>query len=766
MKRYLFIILLISLCHTSGFAQFDESFDSDGFNPRTNTFNPSHKADTTKSHKEAPKGMYVWTVDKMFGDRTMQVRDTLQHLFYSSGFTSGRYGDYNTTGNLGAPRINRIFVDRKEDHPFMFLNTYDYFLVQPDALRFTNTLSPITNLNYYSCGDKTDGEDYLKALFAVNASKQLGAGFKFDYMYGRGFYQNQSTALFDFTLWTSYLGDRYQAHAIFSTDHMKNTENGGLENDMYITHPEAFDDNYTSLEIPTVLSDNWTRNDAIHFFLSHRYSIGFNKKVPMTQQEIEAKKFALAAQKEKEEKEAKEKNGGKKPAETKNFAGRPKDAKVMGDLPNDSVKTTASDRIAVDSKEMADSLLAAEKKAAQDTAWFKNEYVPVTSFIHTLNVDKHARDYIAYKSPANYYNRLFPLVEAPKNDSIWDNTKHFRIKNLFAISMLEGFNKWMKTGLKAFISHEYRQFTLPDSVSRTTSYKENSINIGGQLTKTQGSIFHYDVLGDFTVTGDHFGDIRLDAKADVNIPLFGDTARVDLDGFFHHTDPDFYMSHYHSKHIWWDHDNLSKVTHTHVGGKLSYDKSRTSLRIGVDNISNLSYLGMTYKRSESGLPIAYEVFSRQSSEAVRVFTAQLCQDFRLGVLNWENRVTYQNSSNQSILPVPDFNVWSNIYLDFKIARVLKCHFGADVTYFSSYYAPEYCSQLGMFAIQENEEVKTKVGNYPFINVYANFVLKGCRFFLMMSHVNHGQGNRNYFTTPHHPMNERMLRFGISWNFYN
>ena len=175
---------------------------------------------------------------------------------------------------------------------------------------------------------------------------------------------------------------------------------------------------------------------------------------------------------------------------------------------------------------------------------------------------------------------------------------------------------------------------------------------------------------------------------------------------------------------------------------------------------------MTYSHSSAGLPVGVEVFSRQSSENIRLITAQLCQDFTFGALNWENRVTYQNSSKQSVLPVPDLNIWSNIYLDFKIAKVLKCHLGADVTYFTSYNAPEYCSQMGAFAVQENDEVKTKIGNYPFVNVYANFVLKGCRFFIMMSHVNQGQGNKMYFTTPHHPMNEKMLRIGISWNFYN
>lgn len=63
--------------------------------------------------------------------------------------------------------------------------------------------------------------------------------------------------------------------------------------------------------------------------------------------------------------------------------------------------------------------------------------------------------------------------------------------------------------------------------------------------------------------------------------------------------------------------------------------------------------------------------------------------------------------------------------------------------------------------------KTKVGNYPLVNVYANFRLKHARFFVMMSHVNAGSGNRSYFFAPfHYPLNQRVLRFGVSRTFFN
>ena len=62
--------------------------------------------------------------------------------------------------------------------------------------------------------------------------------------------------------------------------------------------------------------------------------------------------------------------------------------------------------------------------------------------------------------------------------------------------------------------------------------------------------------------------------------------------------------------------------------------------------------------------------------------------------------------------------------------------------------------------------RIKLGNYPIINVYANFHLKRTRFYVMASHVNGSAGSGMPFLAPHYPMNLRIIRFGISWNFFN
>jgi len=73
--------------------------------------------------------------------------------------------------------------------------------------------------------------------------------------------------------------------------------------------------------------------------------------------------------------------------------------------------------------------------------------------------------------------------------------------------------------------------------------------------------------------------------------------------------------------------------------------------------------------------------------------------------------------------------------------------------------------VGVFAVQSGES-QTEIGNCPVVNVYLNFHLKRARFFIMMSHVNASSGSRNYFFVPHYPLNNRITRFGVSWNFLN
>lgn len=757
-------------------AQFDSfnQMDEDGNVTQRST---KHNADSLGTDKEIPKGIKVWTVDERFGDIRKAELDTVPHMFMNTIFGTGLRGEYNTLGNVGTPRINRVFIDRQDDGQFLFTQPYDYFVKPVSTFHFTNTLSPFTNLTYNTAGNRTNGEDHFTAKFGVNAGKRLGVGFNFDYIYGRGYYQNQSTSHFNYTMYGSYLGDRYQAHLLFSTNHQKVTENGGITDDNFVLHPESFDDDFATNEIPTVLENNWNRNDNQHVFLSHRYNVGFKRKVKMTEEEIKAKKFAMEAKRDSDERKRREEERRKAEdegrdfnednvKEKKTYAGRPSDAKIAGNEPTATDSMGKGGRINVDSKEMADSLAKVSAKAAADTMWMKDEYVPVTSFIHTMKLDNYKRIYQAYNTPADFYADNY--VAGPyAGDSIYDKTSHLRLQNTFAISMLEGFNKWAKAGVKAFVTSDLRRFVLPssDSNTATTSYNEHNLSVGGQLSKTEGKTLHYNVTAETWLLGEDLGQLKIDGAVDLNFPLFGDTVTLAAKGFFHRNNPTFYYRHYHSRHFWWDNTSLSKELHSRVEGLFSYRKTNTTLRVAFDEIQNYTYLAMGYNIADDHSRKGNTMEVRQKGGAITLLTLSLAQNFKLGPLNWENVITYQKSTDNDVLPVPDLNIYTNLYLRFKIAQVLKCDFGADGRYFTKYYASDYSPALGQYAVQTGDN-RVQTGNYPLVNIYANFHLKHTRFFVMMSHVNAGSGNRQYFLTPHYPLNQRVFRFGLSWNFFN
>ena len=774
--RILFLLLTMlavrPLMAQDTYNQIDEMGNVTQHNQNFN----KHNNDTTSKNKEVPKGMKVWTVDRKFGNVIPTTPDTLAHLFPNSLFNSGMYGQYNTIGNNYSARQNRIFIDRKESSSFIFTDPYSFFMVDPDEFLFTNTLSPLTYLTYDNCGDKQNGEDRLDAKFAVNVNKRLGVGFQMTYDYARGYYNSQSVSHFNGSIFATYLGDRYNAHFLFSTNHQKATENGGITNDELILHPESFNDDYAENEIPTVLSQNWNRNDNLHVFLSHRYNIGFYRQVPMTEEELKAREFAKASQKEKEKLEFK-KEGADAPKgrETAVPKGRPEGAVIAGLEPPKEKTSEAVDttRIKVDSQEKLDSLNRLQ--AIQDSidATMKKEYVPVTSIIHTLELHNYKRSYLAYKTPDDYYfTKNYSVLGG---DSIEDITKHFQVKNTIGLALLEGFNKYMKAGLKAFVTHEYRRYEMPDTLNTTVfqqTWTEHNVSIGGQINKTQGKTLHFNLMGEFWMAGEDASQLKLDFDTDLNFALFKDTVRVAAKAFFHRMNPSFYYRRYHSQHVWWDkQSDLAQEMRTRIEGNLSYSLTNTRLRLAIEEIQNYTYFGMSYDYTYGGDNAIngrknMTVGVHQEGGNINLLTAQLYQDFRLGPLNWENIITYQNSSNTDVLPLPALNIFSNLYLKFRIAHVLDVELGGNVTYFTKYEAPDFCPMINQFAVQKNTQSRIELGEFPFVDVYANLKLKGVRFFVMMSNVLYSSANRKYFTTPHYPMNGSVMHMGVSWPFFN
>ena len=648
-----------------------------------------------------PIGLYQWKVTRRLGNIIPVPVDTLHAGFQNTNDPAGPTGQYNYLGNLGAPRMSRIFFDRKEESQFFFTDPYDQTVLRPEDVTFTNTLSPYTNLTYYKSFNNRNSEERFKSYFAMNANKRFGFGFYVDYLYGRGMYNNQSTAFFNGGLFASYRGDKYNLHFIFNNDNLKMRENGGITDDRYITDPLGMAEGkkqYQSTDIPTVLNKVWNHNRSYHAFLTHRYNLGFYK-------------------------------------------------------------------------EKTDSLVNNDSSVDNDSTENLKEFVPVTSFIHTLELDFNGRKYVTQDDAQN---RQFFEHTYFGNDSI-DRNRRTSVRNTFGISLREGFNKWAKAGLTAFLTHEYRDFTLPDTTDVPNQrvikhYKENIVYVGGELLKEQGKFLHYKVLGEFAVAGEDAGQFRLEGNGDLNLNILGDSVRLDVNAYMKNLNPVFYYRNFHSKHYWWDNSDLSKIMRTRVEGKLSFKRLGTTLRAGVENIKNYTYLANTSVpvANSSGEIISFKnnAAVKQYSGNIQVFTAMLQQKLKFGIFHLDGEVVYQKSSEQSILPLPELSAYGNIYIHGNLVKnVLQASLGADVRYFTKYNAPDYSPVIGQFYLQ-NPENTVAIGGCPMVNVYANLHWKRTRIFLMMYNVNQNTGNSRYFLAPHYPISPRILKLGISWNFFD
>lgn len=688
-NRIIYLLLFLICQQLAAFAQVNP-----GQRNPYNTFDPQLDPSMVPTDPDSlnneveiislPPRMRMWKVSEELGNIIPIPPDTAHLQFQNTNLTEGLNGHYNYLGNLGSPRLSRIFFDRQQPTQSLFLAPYDGFLTQPHQHYFANSNIPYTNLTYHKAGSKIDGEERFEAYFSVNVNKRLAFGFNFDYLYGRGFYSNQSTAYLKAGLFGSYIDDKYRAHIIYNAFNMKMNENGGIEDDRYITDPQAMTPEggreATQSTMPTRLNSATNYNKHFYVYLTHRYNLGFYRDI----------------------------------MEVSN--------------PNDTIK--------------ADTVMT-------------EEFVPVTSFIHTAKVERSRHSFISNNEPDGFFPYYNELNWGNSNAS-HDSTTYVGVKNTVGIALLEGFNRYAKAGLTVFISHKLNKYTLMsrDSLVRD-NYTEHEVFVGGELSKRQGDLLHYHAVGEIGIAGEAISQFKVNGDIDLNFKLGRDTVNLIARASITNTLPVFYMRHYHARHYWWDNENMDNEMKTRIEGELNIDRWGTNLKGGVENVKNYTYFD-------------YQARPAQHSGNIQVLSARLNQKLKLGILHFDNEVVWQKSSNNGVLPLPDLSLYSNLYIDAKLAkRVLSLQFGADVRFFTKYYAPAYSPGIQQFHIQTNNvEDRVMLGGYPIVNVYANFHLKRTRFFVMMYHVNHGMGSRNAFLVPHYPINQRLLKIGLSWNFYD
>lgn len=402
----------------------------------------------------------------------------------------------------------------------------------------------------------------------------------------------------------------------------------------------------------------------------------------------------------------------------------------------------------------------------------KIEYVPVTTFRHIFEVNDAVK---RYKEKTATQSILPNLYRNPKATN--DSAACLTIKNTLAVTFEEEFNTWLHFGAMVYATNESQRHITAigqtenivhlepwgnnygDVLANTlhlmpdTLYKQrwtNNTYVGGALYKHRGQYIHYGFDGNVCLLGYKLGEFQINGHLDAGFHLGKDSMTVIAKAFFRSETPDYYLQHYRSNHYRWD-NNFQNTLRLLVSGEVAYPTQwvKPKLNVSFENITKHIYF------DTDGTP-------KQMDGNIQVLAADLQLNITTPWVNLDNHVIYQHASSDK-LPLPALTLYHNLYYHGCWVKALDVQIGVDLRFFTKYNAPLLNPALGQFCIQNIEQV----GNYPVMNVYANFYVKSLRLklFAQYQHFNASFMNKQYYEMPGYPMGPDMFRAGLAWHFY-
>lgn len=396
------------------------------------------------------------------------------------------------------------------------------------------------------------------------------------------------------------------------------------------------------------------------------------------------------------------------------------------------------------------------KDVTQETDTVKmEEFVASTKFVYAFDWKQSHHLFIdqGNAAPDFWEKSYFNTSETQDNSYYWS------VSNTLGVEMIEGFQKWAKFGLSAYATvetdrHRYESLGMEDYENAgelpAASKTRNRLWVGGRISKTRGTSIRYSADARFGLIGEAIGEIDARGELSSRFRLGKDTVRISGDCSFTNLEPDYMMRNYISNHFIWQND-FGKVRSLRATGRLYIPWSRTELSVGVENVQNQIWF------DSSALP-------QQYSGHLQVVSAAIDQRLKFGIWNWNNTLTWQTSSNHTVMPLPALSVYSNMFLEFKAFRQLTVQVGVDCNYYTKYKGYNYQPATMAFCSQGDDAID--VGNFIFSDVYLTAKLYQVRLFLMCSNLTQGWPKSNYFSLPHYPLDPRQFRLGLSIDFAN
>ena len=375
--------------------------------------------------------------------------------------------------------------------------------------------------------------------------------------------------------------------------------------------------------------------------------------------------------------------------------------------------------------------------------------LPTQRFSHTL---KYTRNKYSFFKNEQDLNGVFPSVAVTDLVLTADSTQLNNLHNEFMYSFyLRGKTVgFLKNEIKLDLGVHHDLFQYEQNEYKMKSFQNVTLQAGigykfSDRVNIEGNLLQI-------AQGKNAGDFLYEAKT--NFLLSKSIGRIVLGAYAQNKSPEEIFEKvnytYHQWDLKFDRSKINNVSFFYENPKL-----RLSAKADYYLINNYLYFRETGNERQIS-PI-------QSGANINMLKVNLRKDFKFGKFNLDNYVVYQKSDFQDILRTPEIYTYNSFYFSNRFFKVLYAHLGFDVRYNTRFRAPAYAINVGQFY---NYNRSVEYLTYPVVDVWIKATLKRTNIFLKYDYANQNLFSKGYYTVSQYPMQDALLKFGLSWKFYN
>ena len=653
------------------------------------------------------KRIIQWTHEREFHKMDIKIPDTTANFrFHDYPFFRK---DVNATwlGVAGSAVQYYNYFNRTSENGVSFYQPYESWTYSAKTLPFYNTKTAYTELSYTGTlfANTQKASDNLHILTSQNIFPEFNYTLEYNRFGGNGIMENETTANKSLSASFNYTGKKYLMHAGYIHNKITRNENGGTTDNAMVR-----DTTLDAREYPIHLSKASNKVVKKTFFLDQQYRIPFT--------------FINTMRDKKWDKAYRE--------------------RILAS--GDSLMIASVDSLVL--------LAAQEREAARDT--LDPEDITTAFIGHSSEYSVFRKRYEDQISSSDEIARQFyrDFLYNPTNS--YDSTRVSKLENRVFLRLQPWADDAIVSKLNAGVGNRITNWYDfdPTFLKGNTNTIWNSSFVYAGVEGQLRDYIHWDASGDYVFLGSEMNDMSIKANALFTLHPFRRARKspVSLNVHFETSlkEPEHYHNHFYSNHFKWNNE-FRKTSETKLQARLDIPKWKVSAEVGYALLDGNIYF--------DSLAVV-----RQNTSPMSVLSASLSKDFAFGPLRMDNRILFQVSSNQDVVPVPTLAANSRLYLQFDISKgTMKMQLGGDVWYNTLYYSPAWNPAVGVFYNQK----QTQYHNGPVIDAFINVQWKRACIFLKAENV--GQGwpmeKNDYFSAHHYIRTQRALKFGVYWPFY-